>query len=142
MRCFAWVSACSAWVLLAGCGGVIAGPSEDAGPEGVESDVADVDLFARDDSPFPSDFCADLQAKIDARRKELKVCCPFCSQPQCGNVVKDVCCGFSATATNVTDFEMMVDVFKQSCHPICPGACPPVPSNDCQATMNKMGTCQ
>lgn len=135
-----------AFVFLVGCGGAVSSPLDDAGAddattEGSAKDSAIVDVSTKDNNTTVD--CAALQMKIDARRQELKVCCPICGVAQCWKVVQDVCCPFSATATDTAQFEADVAKYKQFCKPICPGApCPSVPSNKCQpgGTMSQ-GTC-
>jgi hypothetical protein len=129
--------------LLLGCGGAVTGPIDDASVSDTTTNDAphtsDVTLIT-DVSPVD---CMALLAKIDARRQELKVCCPFCGQQQCTNVVQDLCCPFSATATNVTDFTAMVAQAKQYCPVACPNIpCPPAPSKNCMAMGMNSGICQ
>jgi hypothetical protein len=126
-------------LIFIGCGGTVVG----GGDASTNKDATTTDgPIAADASAID---CTGLLAKINARRNELKVCCPFCQQPQCGQVTQDVCCPFSTTASNTTDFDGMVAQYKQMCHPVCPGTpCMMVPTNACPPNMMnpmQMGMC-
>ena len=143
MRFLALVLAAGVLAAVGACGGTVTFPIEtDAGDaEASTKDVTRSDAPATDAPPFD---CKALLAKIDARRTELKVCCPFCGMEQCGHVTQDICCAFSTTATVTGDFDMMVAQYKQYCQVGCtPNPCPMVPTKQCMpgSNPNQQGTC-
>jgi hypothetical protein len=120
----------------AGSGTDAAGSGADAAPDS----GAGNDSGSGDDGPS-SDAgvdCPTMSTQLEQLEEQAAKCCPTCDLVQCTVSLPGVCCSISVNSANSQaskDYEALLKVFLQQCHPECPAIlCPKSPSFSCGAT--------
>jgi hypothetical protein len=124
-----------------GCGGVTtlpasddAGSSADGAPDsGTGNDAGSGDAGQGSDGGVAD--CPTMSVELEQLQKQASACCSKCNIVQCTAALPGVCCSISVSSANSQaskDYEALLNVFLQQCHPDCPAIlCPKEPSGIC-----------